>query len=86
MCEIEYCIVLVTHRLGYVVLLNSDSSTLGSTRFCFLIAYKLWSFFFFFVNMSMDVCLKGCTLLCVMCVIVLYCTVLYSIALSYLAL
>jgi len=48
MCEIEYCIVLVTHRLGYVVLLNSDSSTLGSTRFCFLIAYKLWSFFFFF--------------------------------------
>jgi len=30
---IEYCIVWFTHSLAYFVVFNTDSSTLGSTRF-----------------------------------------------------
>jgi len=32
MCEIEYCIVWFTYCLINLVVLNTDSSTLGSTR------------------------------------------------------
>jgi len=33
MCELEYCIVRFTHCLVYVVVFNTDSSTLDSTHF-----------------------------------------------------
>jgi hypothetical protein len=37
MCEIEYCRVWFTH----LVVLNTDSSTLGSTGFWVLIVYNM---------------------------------------------
>ena len=33
MCVIEYCIVWFTYYLVYLVVFNTDSSTLGSTCF-----------------------------------------------------
>ena len=45
MCVIEYCIVWCTHCLVlvYLVVFNTDSSTLGSTHFCGLIVYNMCS-------------------------------------------
>ena len=43
MCAIEYCIVRFTHRLVYLGVFNTDSSTLGSTHFCVLIVYNMCS-------------------------------------------
>jgi len=87
MCEIEYCIVWFTHCVVHLVVLNNDSSTLGSTRFWVLIVYNMWSWYFF-ANLHVEGCLEGCILLCMRSVIVLYsivfyCTVLYFVVLSY---
>ena len=43
MCEIEYCIIKDTHCLVYLVVFNTDSTTLDSTRFRVLIGYNMFS-------------------------------------------
>ena len=77
MCVAEYCIVCFTHCLVYLVVFNTDSSTLGSTRFWALIVQKMCSWFFFFVILDTEGCLGCCyVILCDVC----YCIELYCIA------
>jgi hypothetical protein len=89
----EYCKVWFTHCLLYPMIFNIDSSTLGSTLFWVWIVYNTCSWFFgnfeywvlpwvLYVILCVVCYSLWCVLLCVMCVIVLYCTVFYCIVLQ----
>ena len=91
MCVIEYCIVWFAHCLVFILVFNTYSSNLGSTRFWVLIVYNMcpcfffyFFYFFLFFILLIEVCLKCCMSFCVICAIALYCvalTVLYCPAL-----
>jgi hypothetical protein len=76
MCVIEYCIVWFIQCLVYLVVFNTDSSTLGSTHFCGLIVYNMCSCLLLVIS-CVEGFLECCMLFCVICVIVIYCIVLY---------
>jgi len=78
MCVIECSIVWFTHCLVYLVVFNTDLSTLGSIRFGVLIGY-VFLIFFFFCNFAYWVLFWVlCVIFCDMCYcILLYRTVLY---------
>ena len=82
-CETEYTIVWFTHCLVYLVVFNTDSSTVGSTSFWVLIGYNMCSLFFScnFVYWGLPKRVLY-VILCAMCYCtILYCTVLYCIVL-----
>jgi len=76
MCVTESCIVRFAHCWAYLVVFNTESSTLGSNCFWVLIVYNMCSWFIL-VMLRLEGCLECCMLFCVKCAIVLYYIVLY---------
>jgi len=86
LCVSKYCKVWFTHCLVYLVVFNSNSSTLGSTRFWGLIVYNTCSWCFCNFAYWRFPCVLY-VILCdernfVWCVTVFYCIVLDCIVLS----
>jgi len=78
--------VWFTHCLEYLVVFNTDPSTSVSIRFCILIMYKMCSYYYYYHFFFCNFAYRGLPgvwyVFCVMCVIVLYCTVQCCIFLS----
>ena len=81
MFEIEYCTVCFTHLLVYLVVFNTYSSTLGSTRFWVLIVYNMCGGFFLYRDLSWMLYVILCAVCYYVWCVLLYCITMYCILL-----